>query len=96
MYLLTYVQSLACAALITILALTLAALVSRKVRAYARRHPLRYAALAVLLTISAVRASKPVIPGPVWTGLYLNLLTKEQTNSTLNVLRPVDFEIQSK
>ena len=96
MYLLNYAQCLGAAALITVVALTLAALVSRKVRAYARRYPLRYAALAVLLTVSAVKASKPIIPGPVWTGLYLNLLSKEQTNATLNVMRPVDFEIQAK
>ncbi len=96
MYLLNYAQCLACAALISIIALTLAALVSRQVRAYAQRHPWRYAALAVLLSVSAVRAAKPPIPGPTWTGLYLNLLKQEQNDETYMLLRPVDFEIQAK
>ena len=96
MYLMNYAQCLGAAALITIIALTLAAVVSRKVRAYARRYPLRYAALGVLLSVSAVMAGKPPIPGPGWTGLYLNLLKQEQNDETYMLLRPVDFEIQAK
>lgn len=97
MYLLNYAQCLACAALISIIALTLAALVSRQVRTYARRHPFRYAAVGVLLSVSAVMAGKePVEPEPIREGVYLKMLNKPSTNLTENVLRPVDFEIQAK
>ena len=97
MYLLNYAQCLGAAALIAIIALTLAALVSQQVRAYARRHPFRYAAVAVLLSVSAVMAGKPpVIPDPIPDGFYLKMLLRAETNATFNVMRPLDFEIQAK
>lgn len=98
MYILNYAQCLAAAALITIIALTVAALVSPRVRTYARRHPWHYAALAVLITVSAVRASKPpVVPDPPPpTGFYLNMLIRPETHETNTVLRPLNFQIQPK
>lgn len=95
MWILNYYESLACAALIVIITLTVAALVSSKIGAYARCHPWRYAAIALLLTVSAVVAGKPPVEPEPWpTAVWLKLLRKADTNSTANVLRPVDFDVE--
>lgn len=94
MYILNYAQSLGAAALLAIITLTVAALVSLKIRAYTRSHPWRYAAIALLLTVSAVMAGKPPVEPEPWpTAVWLKLLRKAD-NSTSNVLRPVDFDVE--
>lgn len=95
MYILDYAQCLGAAALLAIITLTAAALVSQQVRAYAKRHPFRYAAIALLLTVSAVVAGKPPVEPEPWpTAVWLQLLRKADTNSAANVLRPVDFDVE--
>lgn len=95
MYILNYAQSLGAAALLAIITLTVAALVSPKVRKYARLHPWRYAAIALLLTASSVVAGKPPVEPEPWpTAVWIKLLLKsEPTNTPVTVLRPLDLEI---
>ena len=97
MYLLDYYQALGAALLLSIAALTLAALASRRARDYARAHPARYAALAVLLAAANVVANKPPVPPEVKDAVRLRLigLPGRATNAVpeLNKYIPMDFRI---
>lgn len=100
MYLLDYYQSLGVAALISIAALTLAALLSRRARNYAASHPARYAALAVLLAAANVMANKPPVPPEVKDAVRLRLIGLPGRvgidDPELNKYRPFDFRIVTK
>ena len=92
MYMLTYSGAVAISALLSICALTLIALGSRRARHYAHRHPIRYAALGVILAVSNVMAQKtPATPPP---GFYMRMLVQPGTNTSGRTMRPVDFGIE--
>lgn len=100
MYLLDYYQALGAALLLSISALTLAALASRRARDYARAHPARYAALAVLLAAANVVANKPPVPPEVKEAVRLRLMGLPGRvgidDPELDKYRPMDFRIVTK
>ena len=100
MYLLDYYQALGAALLLSIAALTLAALASRRTRDYARAHPARYAALAVLLAAANVMANKTPVPPEVKDAVRLRLMGLPGRvgidDPELDKYRPMDFRIVTK
>ena len=100
MYLLDYAQCLGAALLISIAALTFAALASRRVRHYASAHPARYAALAAILAAANVMANKPPAPPEVKEAVRLRLIGLPGRvgidDPELNKYRPLDFRIVTK
>ena len=100
MWVLDYYQALGAALLLSIVALTLAALASRRARDYARAHPARYAALAVLLAAANVVANKPPVPPEVKDAVRLRLMGLPGRvgidDPELNKYRPLDFRIVTK
>lgn len=101
MYLLDCYQALGAALLLSIAALTLAALGSRRVRHYAAAHPARYAALAVLLAAANVWANKPPgTPPEVKEAVRLRLMGLPGRvgidDPELDRYRPFDFRIVTK
>ena len=100
MYLLDYYQALGSALLLSIVALTLAALASRRARHYAAAHPARYAALAVLLAAANVMANKTPVPPEVKDAVRLRLMGLPGRvgidDPELNKYRPLDFRIVTK
>lgn len=100
MYLLDYYQALGSALLLSIVALTLAALASRRARHYAAAHPARYAALAVLLAAANVMANKIPVPPEVKDAVRLRLMGLPGRvgidDPELDKYRPMDFRIITK
>ena len=100
MYLLDYYEALGAALLLSIAALTLAALGSRRVRHYAAAHPARYAALAVLLAAANVMANKTPVPPEVKDAVRLRLMGLPGRvgidDPELDKYRPMDFRIVTK
>lgn len=100
MWMLDYYQTLGAALLVSIVALTLAALASRRVRHYASAHPARYAALALLLAAANVMANKPPAPPEVKEAVRLRLMGLPGRvgidDPELERYRPMDFRILTK
>lgn len=100
MWMLDYYQTLGAALLVSIVALTLAALLSRRARNYAQAHPARYAALAAILAAANVMANKPPAPPEVKEAVRLRLMGLPGRvgidDPELERYRPMDFRILTK